>query len=575
MSSESINRRNLTRPYLAPFEINTIIQDVQATQHPDVWSGNAGGSGLSIKPDLEEEHPIWIGAQHDLPPLGVFYAKTGWGQDNSRAAGLDELTSANLSYDLFLTTRTGVITGSSTEAWIIGTHRPHRVMYDESYGDPVFGDSVGVVPGTYKVGKNLEGLLAVSDGNTTDHTVWVIRNAEASGKGIRLLQLTETLYPGSIAGAVVVLQVDGVWSLTTSCAIQDVQHKSFGLEGDLIWATRTGITSDGVYIYEAIGENGLEQFGRTPAEIECNAEGNFAIRHGDIDKDVTNQSLSISDKTLAVYGAARVGLVSVGSCNFESSVGEIAACPAPGFSRKIFAGEKVRLKYSTSNRRWVYYPVPEHLFCNAQLTDDMCTTANKLGDITELVGNLCKNDVIIPPAQTFTNPYNLRCKAGDDVYAQFDGLNSWRIIQVLHYDETIILESYWDPDTCALKYVEQDTVIQKCVEKSPPLGDPIGTEIDVIVDIEHPAGSGENCDTAYPVYRSIRALCPSSPSIGIVPIVEWGEAAFLIDVYDNGSTIMGCWMTVNVPLCGRSTDCEPLMDVDPCTSGSGGSGSGG
>lgn len=569
MSSDKLQRRTTERPFLMPFEINTLMADVQSTQHPDAWQGNAGGSGNSFKPETEDNWPIWVKLTRNIPEYGVFYAKTGWGAERLHASGVDELTSTNLAYDLFLTTPAGGVAGVSINAYIIGTHQPHRVLFDDTNGIPLFGDTVGVLPGSYKVSLGFTGMLAVSDGDSETGTVWVIRNDESFGKGVRLLQLTEVLYPGSIAGANLIIQIDGVWSIAGACLLQDVQHRSFGLAGDLIWAVRTGVTSDGLTVYDAVGENGLEQIGLTAEAIECDGVGSFTVRHGNLTKDVTDQALSISDKTGAVYGAARVGLVDPGSCDFNTSSASIDACADPGFSRKIFAGEKVRLRYSTANRRWIYHPVPELLFCNAQLTSDMCNTNDKLGDITELVGNICKNDVIIPADQTFSNPYNLRCKAGDDVYAQFDGLLKWRIIQVLHIDETIVLESYWDPDTCAHKTVSQETVIQRCVDKGAPVGDPIGTEIDIVSDIQHNEGSGENCDTAYPVYRSIRALCPGYPSVGTVPIVEWGQAAFMIDVYDDGTDIIGCWMTVNVPTCGRSTDCEPIMEVDPCTSGSG------
>lgn len=571
MSSDQIKRRDITRPMLAPFEINTILGDVQAAQHPDVWAGSIGGSGYAAKPETEDNWPIWIKLTRDLPEFGVFYAKTGWGSERLHASGVDELTSVNLSYDLFLTTPSGGVTDASISAYIIGTHQPHRVLFDDTNGVPMFGDKVGVLPGTYKVSLDYEGMLAVSDGDTDTGTVWVIRDATTGNSGtLVLVQLTEALHPGQAASANRILQVDGVWSVGPSCIVQDIEHRSFGLIGDLLWATRTGTTSDGMVVYEAVGENGLEQYGTTADDVSCGGTGTFTVKHGGLTKDVTDQSLSISDKAAAAYLSARKALVDAGTCDHESSGPEVQACTQPGFSRKIFAGETAKLRYSTANRRWIAIPQPELLFAYARLQSDMCSTGTVLGDITEFVG-FCTPPTL-PNNQSLRNTHNHKAKALDSVYVQFDGVSEWKVIDVILKDEHVPTDFYWDDAACKFVIEWQNTALEECEDPDDPLDLPIGEEITVLTGIYHDLGSGANCDTAYPKYRTIKALCPGTEYTDTVPITEWDQSAFLIDVYESYPVIMGCWMTVNVPACGRSSDCDTLMEPDPCTSGSGSGG---
>ncbi|GAG54050.1 unnamed protein product, partial [marine sediment metagenome] len=171
---------------------------------------------------------------------------------------------------------------------LIGFEEPKLVNYDPTEGTPVVGDTLGPKPGTYKAAKGLVGLVAVSDADTDNEQVWVIRHVgvDVDPSIIPMFEFTQILEPGYTATArrlywdtpSETYMISG--ADTKEYVLFDPEEQNMFLLGERVHATLKTLPANqgGVFAdAEILGEHGLHRKVRVYGDVECGEVGDTII----------------------------------------------------------------------------------------------------------------------------------------------------------------------------------------------------------------------------------------------------------------------------------------------------------
>ena len=127
---------------------------------------------------------LWVigKAFTDIPSYSIFTIEEGDASDFDPRNSVGNITFINVALSQIWLTFDERDLGSDASSWaeIIGDEKPHLLKYTSADGIPSMGDEIGPVNLSYEISVNGRGLIAVSEPDTENNLIWIVRQVSTT-----------------------------------------------------------------------------------------------------------------------------------------------------------------------------------------------------------------------------------------------------------------------------------------------------------------------------------------------------------------------------------------------------------